>query len=119
MTRLLAIALGGAAGAVARYGLGLAVGLRSFPWVTLAINVVGSFALGYVLGGPGARWSATVLAAVTVGFLGAFTTFSTFAWETTELIRTGRQSTAALYVVASVLVGLVASAAGYLTGRST
>ena len=117
MQRAVVVALAGAAGALLRYGIGLAVGVRSFPWATLAINVAGSFALGYVLAGPGPRWSTTTEIAVAVGFLGAFTTFSTFAFETTTLLRTDRPGLAAAYVGASVAVGLVASALGYVVGR--
>ncbi len=81
------IALAGAAGALARYGIGQAVGPRTFPWATLAINVAGALALGFVLAGPiAARWPADITAAITVGFLGAFTTFSTFAYEATALL---------------------------------
>ena len=86
--RLVLIGLAGAAGALSRYGIGQAIGPRSFPWATLGINVVGAFVLGVVLGGPGVdRWSTTVTSIVAVGFLGAFTTFSTFAYETTSMLR--------------------------------
>lgn len=120
MTRVALIAIAGALGALARYGVATAVGVRSFPWATLAINVAGSFVLGFVLGGPGAaRWSSNVTTAVAVGFLGAFTTFSTFAFEGTALVRDDRPATAALYVGVSVVLGLMAAAAGYAAGRTT
>jgi CrcB protein len=113
------VALAGAAGAVARYRLGVLVGVRSFPWTTLAINVVGSFALALVLAGPAAsRWSPATATAVSVGLLGAFTTFSTFSYETVELVRTDRPAAALAYVLASLLGGLLAAAAGYALGRS-
>lgn len=118
MQRAAAIALAGAAGALLRYWIGAAIGLRSFPWATLLINIAGSFLLGVVLGGPSARWSTTLTAATTIGFLGAFTTFSTFAFEATALVRSGRPATAALYVAASVVIGLAASAAGFVIGRA-
>lgn len=116
--RWLAVAVAGALGALARYGLGVAVGVRSFPWATLGINVAGSFLLTFLLAGPLAqRWSSTATLAVTVGFLGAFTTFSTFGYETVVLTRDDRLSAAAAYVAASVVLGLCAAAAGYWVGR--
>ena len=116
MRNALAVALGGALGALARYGVANAIGTRAFPWATLTINVVGSFALGLVLAGAVGRWPAAVSFAVTVGLLGAFTTFSTFSFEATELLREGRAAAAGAYVAASVVLGLLASAAGYLAG---
>jgi CrcB protein len=69
------VAIAGAVGAVLRYRIGLAVGVRSFPWATLSINLTGSFALATVLAGPAAaRWSPTTTTAVAVGLLGAYTT---------------------------------------------
>ncbi|HEX4978993.1 MAG TPA: fluoride efflux transporter CrcB [Acidimicrobiales bacterium] len=111
--RLLAVAAAGAAGAVARYGLGRAFATRDFPWTTLAVNVAGSLALGLLLGGVASRWQESVRLAATVGFLGAFTTFSTFSYEATELVRDGRAPAALAYVGASVVLGLAAAAAGY------
>ena len=115
--RLVLLALAGAAGALTRYGLGTAVGVRTFPWVTLAINLVGSFLLGMLLQAAPGRLSDDVRVALGVGFLGAFTTFSTFSFEATALVREGRAATAAAYVVASVVLGLVAASAGYLVAR--
>lgn len=94
------------------------MGVRSFPWTTLSINVVGSFLLAFLLAGPLAqRWSSTATLAVTVGFLGAFTTFSTFGYETVVLTRDDRLSAAAAYVAASMVLGLGAAALGYWLGR--
>lgn len=113
------MALAGAAGAVARYRIGAAVGVRSFPWATLGINLAGCFALAVLLAGPpGDRWSPTATTALAVGFLGAFTTFSTFGYETLTLLRTGRPGAALAYVAASMGGGLAAAAAGYATGRA-
>lgn len=120
MSATAAVAAAGAAGAVLRYRIGVAVGVRSFPWATLGINVVGCFVLAYVLTGPGAtRWSSTTTTAVAAGFLGAFTTFSTFGYETITLVREDRAGTAALYVGLSVVLGLLAATAGYAVARST
>lgn len=113
------VAVAGAAGALSRYGIGSAVGERSFPWATLAINVSGSFLLGLVLTLARQRgWSPEVTTPVAVGFLGAYTTFSTFAWEGLELGRADRVAVAAAYVAGSVVLGLLAAAAGWGAGSA-
>ena len=118
MLRVALVGAAGALGALARYWIGTAVGIRSFPWATLAVNVLGSFLLGLVLGGPGTgRWSPTTTTVVAVGFLGAFTTFSTFAFEATALVRADRTSAALAYVAASLAFGLAASAVGFVVAR--
>jgi len=118
VVRVVLVAAAGALGAVIRYWIGTAIGVRSFPWATLGINVVGSFLLGVVLGGPGqGRWSPTLIAALAVGFLGAFTTFSTFAFEATSLVRDDRAGIAFAYVAASLALGLATSALGFVLAR--
>lgn len=115
----LLVALAGAVGAVLRYRIGVAVGVRAFPWATLLVNLTGCFVLAVVLAGPGAsRWSSTTTTAVSVGLLGAYTTFSTFGYETFTLLRTDRADEAALYVGLSLVGGLAATAAGYVIGRA-
>lgn len=116
--RLLWIGAAGAAGALARYGVGVAVGTRSFPWATLGINILGSFFLGTLLSlGTLRGWSTNVTLPLGAGFLGAFTTFSTFSYETQLLLRTDRPITAAVYVAASVAGGLIAAFGGYGVAR--
>lgn len=113
------IALAGAVGAVARYRIGVLIGVRAFPWATLTVNVVGSFLLALLLAGPGAgRWSQVTTTSIAVGLLGAFTTFSTFGHETFTLLRTGRETTALAYVAVSLVGGLAATALGYVAGRA-
>jgi fluoride exporter len=108
------IGIAGAVGALSRYGIGTWIGVRSFPWSTLAINLAGSLALGFIAHRAIARgWSETTTLPLTVGFLGAFTTFSTFSNETWTLLRTEQAGLALAYVAASVLGGLLAAAAGY------
>ncbi len=102
----------GAAGALARWGATSAVGSRAFPWATLGVNVVGSLLLGVVIGVGQRWWSADVTLALGVGFLGAFTTFSTFSTQVDELAREGRWLAASTYVVASVALGVLAAVAG-------
>ena len=111
MTALL-VALGAAVGAPARYHVDRWLQRRTgagFPYGTLAVNVIGSFVLGLVVaGGPGARWQAVL----GVGFCGAFTTYSTFAAETTALAASGHRSKAVLNVVLNLGTGLVAAVLG-------
>jgi CrcB protein len=117
--KFLWVALAGAAGAVTRYAIGLAVGVSEFPWATLGINVSGSLLLGFVLTfATERRLSPELATAVTVGFLGAYTTFSTFAWEGFVLGRTDRAGTAVVYVVVSVVGGIAAAWCGYQLARA-
>lgn len=112
--RVLLVGLAGAAGAMSRYGAQLVVGVRPFPWSTLVINVVGSLLVGFVLAVAASReWSPAVVAPLTVGFLGAFTTFSTFTWEAFTLGRSDRMLEAIGYVTVSIIFGLVAVWAGF------
>lgn len=116
---LLLIAVAGAAGALTRYGIGQAVGVRSFPWATLGINLAGAFALGAVMAVSIARsWSTADTVPITVGYLGAFTTFSTFGYEAFTLLRAERVGAAAAYLGASVVGGLLCVAAGWAVGRA-
>ena len=109
----------GAGGAITRYAIGLAIGSQRFPWATLLINITGSFLLGFLLTYATERHlSPTVATAVTVGFLGAYTTFSTFAWESFVLGDTGRAGVAAVYVAVSVAGGLLAAWGGYELART-
>jgi CrcB protein len=113
------VGVAGAFGAVTRYAIGLAIGPERFPWVTLAINVTGSFALTFLITFAAERYLSTPLVtAIAVGFLGAYTTFSTFSHEMFVLAHTGRGGTAAIYVVASVLGGLAAAWGGYELARA-
>jgi fluoride exporter len=117
--KVVLVGLAGAAGAVSRYGIGVALGVRSFPWATLSINLVGSFLLGIVLvAGIERSWPETTTIPLAVGFLGAFTTFSTFSYETYTLLRTDRAGTALLYVGLSLVGGVLAAALGYVTART-
>ena len=117
--RVLVLAAAGAAGALLRYGVAVALGVRTFPWATLTINLVGSFLLGVTSAVAADRgWSDDVTVPVAVGFLGAFTTFSTFSYETQLLLRGGRLGAAAAYVAASVAGGVLAAAVGYGVARS-
>ena len=116
--KVVLIGVAGAFGALARYGIGVALGGRSFPWATLGINLTGSFLLGFVLAlGIERGWSDTTTMPLAIGFLGAYTTFSTFSFETFTLARTDRASLAAVYVAVSVAGGVLAAFAGFTFAR--
>jgi fluoride exporter len=114
------LALGGAAGAVARYATTGWVYRRTgaaFPWGTLAVNIIGSFLLGAVLTGlTTSAWHVQLGALLAVGFLGDFTTFSTFAYETVTLGRDRQWTRAFSYVIASTILAVLAVVAGMICG---
>lgn len=117
-----AVAVGGAAGALARWGVSSGIHRwfgRDFPWGTLTVNVAGSFAMGLLAVllldrfALGPVWRAGLL----VGFLGAFTTFSTFALETVELAQGGLGVRALSNIVASVAACVLAALIGVQLAR--
>jgi fluoride exporter len=116
--KVLLVAVLGAAGVLCRYGIGTAAGTPTFPWATLGINIAGCFALGVVVAAGPSKLSPAWQAGIGVGFLGGFTTFSTFGVETQSLLRDERAAAAALYVGLSVLVGVTAAFIGFATGRA-
>jgi CrcB protein len=120
---LLWVGLGGFLGAVARYLLGGWVAARwgaVFPWGTFVINISGSFILGFFLAfaqdRPWLHPQARLLFAV--GFVGAYTTFSTYTYESLRLMMEGQFALAAFNIVASVVVGMVAVFAGVALGSA-
>ena len=115
---MLLVAVGGVLGVLARYGIGrLTLHGDALLWSTVGINVAGSFLLGLLVA---ENWfSRDVREAVGVGFLGGFTTFSTFSVQVVLEADAGRPGRALLYVVASVVGGIAAAAAGYALGRAT
>lgn len=120
LTTLLQVALGGAIGASGRYLTGvLAVRLmgHGFPWGTLAVNVIGSFAMG-VLVVALAQYNATRFAPLLMtGVLGGFTTFSAFSLDAVTLFERGALMTAALYVGASVALAILGLVLGMMAAR--
>jgi CrcB protein len=119
---LLTVALAGAGGALARYGVGELVGLPrdGFPWGTFWVNISGSLLIGLVLVLLRERFSHLRLArplAVT-GFLGAYTTFSTYAVGTDELFRSHDLRSGIVYALASLLAGIAAVFCGILLART-
>lgn len=117
--RAILVGVAGAVGALARYGIGLTVGPRPFPYATLFINVTGSFVLGLVLTiATVERVSPNISVPIAVGLLGSYTTFSTFSWESFVMLRTGETLKAVLYLTASVACSLAAVAVAYRLGRA-
>jgi len=123
MRTVVAIAVAGAVGALARYGLEGLVARRStgaFPWGTLVVNVSGAFVLGFVFTVATDQLTTApwLRAAVTIGFLGAYTTFSTLSLETYRLLEDGSLGLAAANSLGSLAAGLTAVYLGVVAGRA-
>jgi len=119
----LAVAFGGALGAVVRYSLDRFIERRSFavfPWSTFTINVTGCLVIGAVIASLVDRHHtpAWLRIGLTMGVVGGYTTFSTYAQETLDLVEEGHHAIAALYVFGSVAVGVMAVYVGTLIGRA-
>ncbi len=122
LSTVLWVALGGALGSTLRFAAGDALrrlpAAAGFPWATLAVNVVGSFAIGWFM-----RWasvteaSPSVRAFVAIGVCGGFTTFSTFAAENLVLLQEGQVTRAAAHAVLSLALTVGAAYLGFLTAR--
>jgi len=118
-----AIAVAGAIGALARYGLEGLVSRRApgaFPWGTFAVNVGGAFVLGFVFTVMTEQFTVApwIRGAVTIGLLGAYTTFSTLSFESYRLLEDGAIGIAAANMFGSLAAGLGAVYLGVITGRA-
>lgn len=121
ITLLIAVALGGSAGALARFGVYAVIhpgGERPSPWTTFAVNIIGCAALGLLLGltakrsAPADLWQTFL----SIGVLGAFTTFSTYSADALRLIQSGRAIESLAYLFLSAAVGLGACAGAQQVG---
>ena len=121
MLKILAVMAGGSIGAVCRYLLFLGtqrLAWASFPIGTLAANLLGSFLIGLLWSFfEGSRLTNEARLLIFTGFLGGFTTFSTFARETTQLFKVGEWKTALAYMGISNILGIVLVLAGYYISR--
>ncbi|MBL7003160.1 MAG: fluoride efflux transporter CrcB [Gammaproteobacteria bacterium] len=122
MNLWLAIALGGASGAMSRYWLmsyTISVLGKTFPYATLFVNVSGSFVLGFLSVVLWSKWSLPeeLKLAIIVGFLGSFTTFSTFSLDVLNSFLAGHYVRLFIYIIASVSLSIVAVGLGYLAAK--
>ena len=123
MKNALLVALGGALGALARYGVATVVTKRvgpGFPYATMLINITGCAIIGFFLAAVNGRWCGinpgwTYL--VPIGFVGAYTTFSTYEYEMARLVEAGAWTRLGAYFVLSNVVGFAAVVAGIWFGR--
>ena len=123
MRTAVAIAAAGAVGALARYGLEGFVSRRApgaFPWGTFAVNVSGAFVLGFVFTLMTEQFAVApwIRGAITIGLLGAYTTFSTLSFETYRLLEDGAIGIAAANAFGSLAAGLGAVYLGVVAGRA-
>jgi fluoride exporter len=122
LQKYLLIALGGALGSIARYWVGATIinrlGTR-FPWGTLVINLSACVIIGFSVtfltrrAGLSPAWRYLV----PIGFVGAYSTFSTYEWETLSLVRAGTFSLAAVYALGSLVLGLAATWCGMIAAE--
>lgn len=123
MLKYVMVGIGGFLGAIARFWLGGYVGDRMgsrFPWGTFIINCSGSFVVGFIITLLAERthWSPNWRYLIPVGFVGAYTTFSTFEYETLRAMQDGNFVIAALNIVLSVVLGFVAVWMGVVAGQA-
>lgn len=122
LTKILAVAIGGASGALIRYFINISplqTAFAKFPLHTFFINVTGSFVIGFLLVLLTEKFQANenLRLALIVGFLGAYTTFSTFELEIFDLIKKDEFLTAFGYLFSSIITGFVGVALGVWLGR--
>src|SRR5215470_1892257 len=123
MRTIVAIGIAGALGALARYGVDGAVSRRfpsAFPWGTFVVNISGAFVLGFLMTLMTEQLTTApwVRSGLTIGLLGAYTTFSTLSFETYRLIEDGALGLAAANVFGSMAGGLLAVYLGVVAGRA-
>ena len=122
MTKYFVVGIGGFLGAIARFWVGGYVSAKlgaRFPYGTFLINCTGSFLIGFIITllAEKTHWNPNWRYLIPVGFIGAYTTFSTFEYETFRTLQDGEFTTSLLYVLLSVIVGFVAVWLGVIAGR--
>jgi CrcB protein len=121
VNRLVVIAVGGVVGSMGRYAIALSTGGWDgvgWPWATFIVNIVGAFAIGVIAVLPAVTAGPPLLRPFLItGILGGFTTFSAFALETGVLLDAGRTTIAMLYVLATMVAGLLAVRLGTVSVR--
>lgn len=121
LLKYVAVGIGGFLGAIARYALGIYIGSRygvRFPLGTFIINMSGSFLVGFILTLLDRTTASTYWRyLIPIGFIGAYTTFSTFEYETLRALQDGQLTIGFLNVALSLVIGFVAVWAGAAIGR--
>jgi CrcB protein len=123
LLKYLFVGIGGCLGSILRFWLGSYIGSKMgtrFPYGTLVINVTGSFLIGLVFALLTVRtnWSPNWRYLIPIGFIGGYTTFSSFEYETLRTVQDGQIGLALLYVATSVVIGFVAVWGGVMAGRA-
>jgi len=123
LLKYLMVGVGGCLGSILRFWLGSYIGNKMgsrFPYGTFVINITGSFLVGLVFAllTVKTEWSPNWRYLIPIGFIGGYTTFSSFEYETLRTMQDGRIGLGLLYVAASVVVGFVAVWGGMIAGRA-
>jgi fluoride exporter len=115
LKNFLFVGLGGAAGSMLRYAVSLLLAGRAFPMATLLVNITGSFLIGLILAlaVKNENFAGNWKLFLATGICGGFTTFSAFSAENLQLLQTGKTGLSLLYIVASIVAGIVAAWLGY------
>ena len=119
MKDLLLVGIGGFAGSILRYKIGLMIASKAssgFPWGTFCVNLAGAFLIGLLISSALKSQQVMMLLLVT-GFCGGFTTFSTFALENLRLLQSGDWTLFLSYIILSLVCGIGLCFMGYLTGN--
>lgn len=122
MLKYVMVGIGGCLGSILRFWLGSYIGDKMgarFPYATFTINVTGSFLIGFVFALLTAKtqWSPSWRYLIPIGFIGGYTTFSSFEFETLRTIQDGQWGVGLLYVGLSVCLGFIAVWGGLIAGR--
>ncbi|HXM60896.1 MAG TPA: fluoride efflux transporter CrcB [Terriglobales bacterium] len=123
LLKYLFVGIGGCLGSILRFWLGSYIGSKMgtrFPYGTLVINITGSFLIGLIFALLTVRtsWSPNWRYLIPIGFIGGYTTFSSFEYETLRTIQDGQIGLGLLYVATSVVIGFVAVWGGVMAGRA-
>jgi len=123
LLKYLMVGVGGCLGSILRFWLGSYIGNKMgsrFPYGTFVINITGSFLVGLVFAllTVKTQWSPNWRYLIPIGFIGGYTTFSSFEYETLRTMQGGQIGLGLLYVAASVVVGFVAVWGGMIAGRA-
>lgn len=113
LNNILLVGLGGAAGSIVRYLLGKTYNEHAFPYGTFAANIIGCLIIGLLWGYFTRNINETLRLLLITGFCGGFTTFSTFSFETVQMLQQNRWLSVIFYITLSVVGGLIATFAGY------